>query len=194
MKQNNIKSNNSFDETYNKEEEFFGHPYQELQNFFQKYPIKGKLLDLGSGQGRDSIFLASIGYKVTAIDNSKVGVSQMQTKAKEKNLNIRAIAEDVLKVKLEEKFNIILMDMLLHTFTKDKQRETLKKFIKNLEVNGVFCIVFPDDINSGYFMELLNSLSNNWKLKEKIIIKDVPKISDRDSDFSFKMIVVKLIS
>ena len=132
MNHNQRKTKQTFDETYNKNKEFFGHPYQELRQYFQQYP-KGTLLDLGSGQGRDSLFLSSIGYQVTAIDNSKVGVSQMQNKARKMELNIKTIVEDVLKVHLEEKFDVILMDMLLHTFKKDQQRKLLKKFSNNLE-------------------------------------------------------------
>ena len=185
--------NLTFDETYNKQKEFFGHPYQELQKYFQKYPIKGKLLDLGSGQGRDSIYLASIGYRVTAVDSSKVGITQMEKKARERNLKIKAIVEDVLRIHLEERFDIILMDMLLHTLKKDNQIKLLKKFSDNLKINGVFCIVFPDDLNSSYFLKLLNSLSNKWKIIDEIIIRDVPKFQEeKDKEFTFKMIVVMI--
>ena len=192
MKHN--RSNPTFDEKYNKQKEFFGHPYQELQDYFQNCPKKGAVLDLRSGQGRDAIFLASIGYKVTTIDNSKVGVCQMLTNAKEKGLKIKAKVNDVFEAPLEEKFDIILFDMLLHIFKKDKQRKLLKKFLNNLKVNGVFCIVFPDDMNSSHFIELLNSLSNKWKLLDELIIRDVPRIPEEDKDFTFRMIVVKLIS
>ena len=55
MKNNNAKTKPAFNEEYNKKQEFFGHPYQELQDYFNKQPKKGTLLDLGSGQGRDDI-------------------------------------------------------------------------------------------------------------------------------------------
>ena len=194
MKQNHKKHKPSFDETYNKQKEFFGHPYLELQNYFQNYPTKGTLLDLGSGQGRDSIFLASIGYKVTAVDNTKVGISQMLNKARKMGLQIKAIEDNVLEVQLEEKFDIILFDMLLHTFKKYQQIELLRKFSNNLKNNAIMCIIFPDDIKTDYFMNLLNSIPNNWTLLDEIIIRDVPKIPQEDIDFTFTMIVVELTS
>lgn len=196
MKSSNKKINPTFDETYLKSEEFFGHPYQELQEYFINQSIKSTLLDVGSGQGRDSLFLAANGFKVTAIDSSKVGISQMLNKAKEKGLKIKGIVVDVLKVQLNEKFNIILFDMLLHTFEKNQQIYLLEKFSKNLEVNGLFCIVFPNDLKSSYFMNLLNSLHIKWRLRDEIIIKDVPKIpnSSENNDFKFKMVVAQLLS
>ena len=62
---------------YYQTENLFGEPYPELIEFFAEYPYKGKLLDLGCGQGRDAIALARLGYSVTGIDNSKVGIQQM---------------------------------------------------------------------------------------------------------------------
>jgi len=189
------KQKPSFDETYNKQKEFFGHTYQELQNYFYNYPKKGTLLDLGSGQGRDSLYLASIGYQVTAIDNSMVGICQTLIKARKMGLKLKAIKADVFNVQLEKKFDIILFDMLLHAFKKPQQLELLQKFSSYLKFSGVFCIIFPNDMNSSYFMELLNSLPCELKLIDELTIRDVPKIpEEKDNDFTFTMIVVKLSS
>jgi len=79
--ENNQGESESFDGTYDEKPEMFGHPYKELQHYFNNCPITGDLLDLGSGQGRDSLFLASIGYNVTAVDSSRVGIQQMLNKA-----------------------------------------------------------------------------------------------------------------
>ncbi len=53
--------------------DLFGEPYPELMDFFKNFPDRGKLLDLGCGQGRNAIPLVQLGYEVTGIDNSKVG-------------------------------------------------------------------------------------------------------------------------
>jgi len=189
------KQKPSFDETYSKQKEFFGHAYQELQNYFYNYPKKGTLLDLGSGQGRDSLYLASIGYQVTAVDNSMVGICQTLIKARKMGLKLKAIEADVFNVQLEEKFDIILFDMLLHAFRKTQQLELLQKFSNYLKFSGIFCIIFPNDMNSSYFMEVLNSLSCKLKLIDELTIRDVPKLpEEKDNDFTFTMIVVKLSS
>jgi cyclopropane fatty-acyl-phospholipid synthase-like methyltransferase len=44
----------------------------EQYRFFLKHlPQKGRLLDLGCGSGRDSIYFASLGFQVTAVDGSE---------------------------------------------------------------------------------------------------------------------------
>jgi ubiquinone/menaquinone biosynthesis C-methylase UbiE len=45
-------------------------------------------LELGCGQGRDSIFFASKGLEVYAIDSSKVGTENLKSKLKESDLDI----------------------------------------------------------------------------------------------------------
>ncbi len=66
----------SYDKHY-QTENLFGEPYPELIDFFTAYPERGKLLDLGYGQGRNAIPLARMGYEVTGIDISRVGIEQM---------------------------------------------------------------------------------------------------------------------
>ncbi len=67
---------------YYQTENLFGKAYPELIDFYAKVEEKGELLDLGCGQGRDSIPLAKLGFSVTGIDYSKVGIKQLSKKKK----------------------------------------------------------------------------------------------------------------
>jgi len=172
----------SFDEAY-ETKKMYGEPYQELKDFFMKTP-KGKVLDLGCGQGRDSLYLASIGYDVTGIDLSDVGIKQMLDEAKTQGLKIKGISGDILKLDIQERFDIVLWDMVLHSFEKAQQMELLTKY----SATGIFVIVFPDDMNTAYFMDLL---SDSWELQNEIEVKDTPKMPEDDTEYVFRMIVVK---
>ena len=85
---------NSYDKYY-QTESLFGEPYPELLDFFSSYPKRGKLLDLGCGQGRDAIPLARMGFEVTAIDSSSVGIAQMKQIAQNEHLPLTSIVQDV---------------------------------------------------------------------------------------------------
>ncbi len=50
--------------------------------------INSKKYELGCGQGRDSLFFASKGLNVYAIDSSKVAIENLATKAKELHIDI----------------------------------------------------------------------------------------------------------
>jgi trans-aconitate methyltransferase len=126
--------------------------------------------------------------------DSKIGVEQMISKAKKQELKLNGIVADVLNLKLEEKFDVILFDMLLHSFEKQKQFELLKKYSNSLNKKSILCVIFPDDLNSDHFMNMLKSLPFEWNLIDEITIKDVPQMEGEDSNFAFIMMVVRSIS
>lgn len=55
------------------------------------------LLELGAGQGRDTIFFAKHGFRVTALDYSEAAIMAINSKAREQNLSdqIKAMKHDV---------------------------------------------------------------------------------------------------
>ena len=55
----------------------------------------GKLLSLGEGEGRNAVYLASLGYEVTAVDSSDVGLEKARRLAAEKGVQITTITADL---------------------------------------------------------------------------------------------------
>ena len=60
---------------------------------FKRHGVK-KILELGCGQGRDTIFFASNGLDVVAIDSSHVAIDALSKITKEKNLTIPPMIYD----------------------------------------------------------------------------------------------------
>ena len=77
--------NNIWNKVYSNDYSFFGdEPSKFALICFEKF-VKHKvqkILELGCGQGRDSLFFASKGLEVYAIDSSKVAIEDLATKAK----------------------------------------------------------------------------------------------------------------
>lgn len=76
-------------------ENLFGDTSSELLEFFSSFPEKGKVLDLGCGQGRDAIPLARMGFEVTGIDSSKVGIEQMLRIGAIEKLKLKGLITDL---------------------------------------------------------------------------------------------------
>jgi SAM-dependent methyltransferase len=78
-------------------------PHKLLVSLVEKLK-PGKALDLACGAGRHAIFLAENSWRVTAVDNSKVGIGIAKQRAKEKNLKIDFRVADLEKgeFKIEE--------------------------------------------------------------------------------------------
>lgn len=63
---------------------------------------KGKILSLAEGEGRNAVFLAKLGYQVTAVDSSIVGINKAKQLAQLNKVNIEFIHSDLADFKLGE--------------------------------------------------------------------------------------------
>jgi len=99
-------------------------------------------LDLGCGQGKDSLFLAKKGFKITAIDLSKEAIEQIQAKIKKnKKLHIETICKNINDYKIEENKYDFIIGIDIFQFLTDKKIVNLIKDIKNkLKNNGLIII------------------------------------------------------
>lgn len=55
----------------------------------------GRALDLGAGEGRHSVWLASLGWQVTAVDFSSVGIERGRTGAHEAGFEVDWVVADL---------------------------------------------------------------------------------------------------
>ncbi len=80
-----------WDKVYSNDPSFFGEDPSDFAQLsyrdFNTYRVK-RLLELGCGQGRDTLFFASNGLDVHAIDSSKIAIEIINQKIREKNISI----------------------------------------------------------------------------------------------------------
>lgn len=62
-------------------EHVFGKQLQTIATFFRNYPDSLEVWDLGAGQGRDTLALAAFGHSLVAVDESAVGLQQIEANA-----------------------------------------------------------------------------------------------------------------
>lgn len=173
----------------------FGKPYPELLEFFADYPKKGKVLDLGCGQGRDAITLARLGYSVTGIDNSKVGIDQMNQIGQTENLKLVGLVGDIYTFDQFNQFDILLIDSMFHFAKKDKEKEIgfVKKIVSKLKNGGLFVICIQD---SGDKIQILNQAIDFEKKLNRIADKKFKysfedEESGHKSETNYRMIVIE---
>ena len=131
-----------YDEHY-QEERHFGDPCPELIEFFAENPERGKVLDLGCGQGRNALALARLGYEVTGVDISRVGVEQMMRDAKKLKVHIEGVVADIYEYPVDPSFDFILLDSMLHFNKRDREKETtlVRRIMSEMRVGSTLCIL-----------------------------------------------------
>ncbi len=72
--------------------------------------LPGQAVDLGSGEGRNSIWLAEQGWDVVAVDSSIVGLEHVRAVAAERGLNVHTVPTDVGEyLNQGEAFDLVVM-------------------------------------------------------------------------------------
>jgi SAM-dependent methyltransferase len=62
---------------------------------------RGKVLCLAEGEGRNAVYLAGLGYDVTAVDASTVGLEKAEALARERGLEIATVVADLSEYPIE---------------------------------------------------------------------------------------------
>jgi SAM-dependent methyltransferase len=75
-------------------------PNEFLESVADRIP-RGKILSLAEGEGRNAVYLASLGYHVTGVDGSEVGLRKAMELAKERGVAITTIHADLSEFAIE---------------------------------------------------------------------------------------------
>lgn len=90
-----------WDERYSQPGFVYGtEPNEFLASVAARIPI-GPVLSLGEGEGRNAAFLASLGHRVLAVDQSEVGLAKARRLAADRGLTIETRAADLADFSIE---------------------------------------------------------------------------------------------
>lgn len=117
-------------------------PSQTINLIWKNFLLGGFILDLGCGQGRDSLFLAKNNFSVTAIDSSGVAINQIEIKKDEFCLdNLELICGDISNFEIEkDKYDVIICRNVLNFLDKKISLELINS-IKNHSKIGAYIII-----------------------------------------------------
>lgn len=109
---------------------------------FDYMKAKSSILDLGCGNGRDSLYFAENGLKVTSIDQSESGLEFINKIAKKRKMNISInkgdfVTSDVL---VKNSYDNIYSRFTIHSITKVQENLLIKNVYNSLNEGGQFFI------------------------------------------------------
>jgi ubiquinone/menaquinone biosynthesis C-methylase UbiE len=148
-------------------------------HYIDKYlKEKDRILEVGAGTGAYSLYYASKGYQVDAIELIQTNVDIMKSKIKD-TMNIKAIQGNALDLSMYEDntFDITLvLGPLYHLFKKEEEEKAIKEAIRVTKPHGKIFIAF-----------ILFDLSMlTWGFQGKNIYENIGE--DKEVSINFKPI------
>ena len=152
-------------------------------NYINKYIKKGdKILDIGAGTGKYSIYFYNEGYDVTAVELVKHNLRVLE----KKEPNIKAYQGNALDIKLpDNSFDIVLLfGPMYHLISFEDKLKAIKEAKRILKPNGLLFISYCTNeyavITHGFIENSINE-----SIKNKLLDKDF-KITPKEDDlYSF---------
>lgn len=127
------------------------------------YLFEGKdVLDVGSGNGRDSVYMAARGARVTAIDFSE----RLINIAREKDIEhkVRWVYQVLPNITDQDilggKFDLILISAVLMFLSHNEQDEAVSSLLELLKRQGSCIITFKEDSNDSTLNTITPNLDN----------------------------------
>jgi ubiquinone/menaquinone biosynthesis C-methylase UbiE len=147
----NLVSNlaQEFNKIYTSHALYYGpNPSEELVVLVRSGIVpKGLALDLGAGEGRDSIFLAEEGFDVIAVDFAESGLTKLKKFALERDLSVETIVCNALDLVLSKNsFTLVVATTFLDHLDRSDQILMIQKIKEWLKAGGfIFAEVFTVD-------------------------------------------------
>lgn len=163
--------------------------------------LKGKkhrtLLDLGCGDGKDSIYFAKKGFAVTAVDFSKSALEKLKDKAKiAGNLPIKTIQKDILNLNFKPNtFDVIYANLSLHYWNEKTSEKIFKKLHRILKPKGLllFKCKSAEDILNGEEVERTKKRINFTKDFAKKVLEPFEVIKMRKTSAKHQRMNGKIV-
>jgi len=128
-----------WDERYAVSEYVYGKEANDFLRDHVRRLKKGRVLSLGSGEGRNEVFLAGQGFQVTALDASGIGLAKAKKLAVEKGTALTTLHTDLAGYAFAEQSWDSIISIFCHL--PPALRKTVHQgIIKGLKPGGVFLL------------------------------------------------------
>ncbi|MFT5729200.1 MAG: SAM-dependent methyltransferase [Desulforhopalus sp.] len=136
-------------------------PNDFLKASLEYLPANGSVLCLAEGEGRNSVFLARRGFKVTAVDSSPVAMDKTQALAQKHGVQVTSIVADLAEFTLEPNQYDGIISIFCHLPI--PIRKIVHSFIpKSLRNDGIFLL-------EGYTPKQLEHSTGGPPIKELLM-------------------------
>lgn len=121
---------------------FANKPDENLAGYFKEGLLQpGKVLELGSGPGRNAIYLAEKGCAVDAVDLSDESIRWAKERANDQGVEVNFIHSNIFELRIEEgTYDIVYDSGCFHHIAPHRRSNYLDLVMKALKPGGHFAI------------------------------------------------------
>ena len=144
--------------------------------FLAQHP-GASVLDIGCGRGRHSLYLAEMGFRVTATDLSPEGIVQLNERARQKNLerNITTLVSDMLDLSFDQgQFDCVLAFNSIYHTDYSGLKSTIAKITEFLRDSGGLYITFNSKSSQSYRDPVNKRIDEYTIIKTQGVEKGIP--------------------
>lgn len=157
-----------YDEHYSKGRGQCGEPFAEFEAFFATYEGKrARVLDLGCGQGRDALLAARAGHQVVGVDLAKIGIAHMLEDARAEELDVEGVVSDVLAYSTRRRFDVVLLDRVLHLLLDDGERETCLQKTQKLTARAGHVLIADTPKHAPLIHRFFEQRGEFWEINKR---------------------------
>jgi SAM-dependent methyltransferase len=137
----------------------------------------GSAIDLGMGEGRNAVFLASKGWQVTGVDFSEEAVKQAKVRAAAAHLPLTAVIDDLDRFDLgRSRWDLIAL-FYMHAWFHESKRNVPPRLMEALRPGGLLVI---EGYAGGKGDFQTNELLRSFSALKVVHYEDVPDEADWD--------------
>lgn len=100
---------------------------------------KGSVLSLAEGEGRNAVYLASLGYRVTCVDSSSVGLAKAERLAIERGVVIETVVADLAEYDIGHEQWDGIIAIFCH-LPSALRRQVNQRVVTGLKPGGIFLL------------------------------------------------------
>lgn len=131
-----------YDEQYEKQEYYWGLEHSILAEMTvnlvdDKLNKCNHLLDIGSGEGRDSIYFAKCGFEVDALEISLPGIEKIKQYSQSEGLTVNVIHANMIGYEINNHYDVIYSMGALQFLPLEQRRQHFEKYKQHTCIGGL---------------------------------------------------------
>ncbi len=118
----------------------FGEPVKTVERLAELIPSGGTVLDLGSGDGRNTLYLAEKGFHVKAVDLSEAAIEKLHRFAAQRGLAVETQIADAATYSVDRTYDAFVVVLLFQFLDEEATTRLLKEMKANTKSGGVHVV------------------------------------------------------